>query len=171
MLRFRLLPISVISMLPALVLLALSAAAQQVDKPRGVNLWQQGDSGDRLFISGWVHDSDDQPIAGAELRIWQADGNGEYHQDRYRTLLTTSEEGKYGFGTVVPGQYSGVKHIHMIVTHDDYPPMETRVLFIGDPYLNESTQREYAIFLEEANVDNEKVMYGRFDIEMKRPGE
>jgi protocatechuate 3,4-dioxygenase beta subunit len=148
--------------------LVLPALAQQADKPKGVNLWQPGDSGDRLSISGWVHDSDNQPIAGAQLRIWQADGNGEYHEDRYRTLLTTSDEGKYGFGTVVPGQYYGVKHIHVIVTHDSYPPLETRIIFIGDPYLSESTQRESAIFLEETNVDNEKIMYGRFDIEMQR---
>jgi protocatechuate 3,4-dioxygenase beta subunit len=52
--------------------LVLPVLAQQADKPKGVNLWQPGDSGDRLSISGWVHDSDNQPIAGAQLRIWQA---------------------------------------------------------------------------------------------------
>jgi hypothetical protein len=72
---------------------------------------------------------------------------------------------------VVPGQYYGVKHIPVIVTHDNYPALETQIIFIGDPYLNESTQREHAIFLEETRVNNETIMYGRFDIEMKRPGE
>jgi protocatechuate 3,4-dioxygenase beta subunit len=147
-----------------------SESTEPSARPSGVNLWQPGDSGERLYISGWVHDSDNRPIAGAQLRIWQADGDGAYQPDRYRTLLTTDEDGKYGFGTVVPGQYGGVKHIHIIVTHENYPPLETRILFIGDPYLDESTQRQYAIFLEETNVDDEKIYYGRFDIEMKTGG-
>lgn len=160
----------ILSGLFGVILLSFNVQAQSEappDKPKGVNLWMPGDPGERLFISGWVHDSDQQPISGATLRIWQADGNGMYHQDRYRTLLTTDEDGRYGFGTVIPGQYSSMKHIHMIVSHQNYPSVETMVLFIGDPNVDETTQRERAIFLEKTTVEGETVSYGRFDVEMK----
>ena len=140
--------------------------APAFDEPQSVNLWRPGDPGQRLHIHGQVLSITGEPIVGAVINIWQADGNGNYHQDRYRASLTTGKEGRYSFGTVLPGQYYGIKHIHLTVTHHNHSSVTTEILFQGDPNLDESQQREQAIFLEEAEVKGETVLFGRFDIEM-----
>lgn len=146
------------------------ATAEQLvpssDEPQGVNLWRPGDPGQRLHIHGQVLSITGEPIVGALINIRQADGNGNYHQDRYRASLTTGEQGRYSFGTVLPGQYYGVKHIHVAVTHENHGSVITEILFQGDPNLDETRQRDQAIFLEEAEFKGETVLFGRFDIEM-----
>lgn len=69
----------------------------------------------------------------------------------------------YQFGSVVPGQYYGVKHVHVTIDYGGYQWYDSRILFKGDPNLDESRARD-AIFLEEATVDGDKVPFGRFDI-------
>ena len=145
-------------------LAAESGAAQQSEESKGLDLWQPGDPGERLHISGQVFSSDGEPLEGAVIYIRQADANGDYHHDRYRGTVTTGNGGRYSFGTVLPGQYDGVKHIHIGVTHDTHGSLETRILFKGDPYLDETTERDHAIFLEEATVEGQTVLFGRFDM-------
>ena len=154
----------------SLSLFWLIGIAQESDRPKGVSLWQPGDPGQRLFIDGTVTNPNGEPITGAKLYIWQADGTGVYREDRYRTTLSTDNEGRYGFGTVLPGQYSSAKHIHVIISHDDYQPLETRMLFMGDENLDETTQRRRGIFLEESTVDGETFLYGRFDVVLQPLG-
>ena len=134
--------------------------------PHSVNLWRPGDPGQRLHIHGQVLSITGEPIVGAIINIRQADGNGNYHNDRYQATLTTGKDGRYSFGTVLPGQYYGVKHIHVAAAHEDHGSVITEILFQGDPNLDESRDRNQAIFLEEAEVNGETVLYGRFDIEL-----
>ena len=149
-------------------LVAFSSAAQDI--PSTTNLWQPGDPGEPLHIRGRVLSIDGSPISGAVLDIWQADGTGEYQPDRYRTTLRTDADGEYGFGTVLPGQYYGVKHIHMVVMHEGHESVQTRILFKGDPNLDESVYGDQAIALEEARVKGNKVLFGRFDVVMRPAG-
>lgn len=137
------------------------------DGAQSVDLWRPGDPGQRLHVLGRVTSTDGRPIPGAELTIWQADGAGRYHEARYRAVLRTESDGGYRFSTVLPGQYYGVKHIHMLVTHRAHGQLPTRVLFKGDPYLEEAPDSALAIDVEEARVDNETVLFGRFDIVMQ----
>lgn len=150
-----------------LVLAALSLspqvyAADATDKPGLVNLWQPGDPGQRLNIRGRITTLDGTPVAGASIYIRQADGNGDYI-DRYSANLESDDKGRYQFGTVLPGQYYGTKHIHLWVTHDSYSALDTEILFKGDPNLADE-QAPNAIFLEESTVNGETILYGRFDI-------
>ena len=46
-----------------------------------------------------------------------------------------------------------------------HPPTAGRILFKGDPNLDDP-QSPNAIFLEEASVKGETILYGRFDIEL-----
>ncbi len=137
------------------------------DAPKAVDLWRSGDPGQRLHILGRVTSIDGRPIPGAELNIWQADGAGQYHENRYRTLVRTEEDGGYRFSTVLPGQYYSVKHIHMVVTHRAHDRLPTRILFKGDPQLDQVADGDLAIDVEEARVDGETVLFGRFDIVMR----
>ncbi len=153
----------------ALFLSPLLAVSQQPesDSRKIINLWRPGDPGQRLYIDGRVLDESGSAIANATIRIRQADGNGSYHDDRYRGTCTTGQDGGYAFGTVLPGQYASVKHIHIFVTHDNYAPLRTEILFKGDPNLDEERDRTQAIFLEEAQSKGEKILFGRFDITLK----
>lgn len=151
----------------ALGLSAFAAAAQgaadsAADKPKLVDLWLPGDAGTRMNIRGRVTALDGTPIAGASIFIRQADGNGEY-TERYSTTIESDHKGRYQFASVVPGQYYGVKHVHLWITHDAYRALDTEILFKGDPNLHDENAPN-AIFLEEATVNGETVMYGRFDI-------
>ncbi len=149
---------------PALLAIALLAGAAPAigDDGQVVSLWQPGDPGDRMVIRGRVTSLDGTPLQGVSIFIRQADGTGTY-TERYSTVLVTDERGVYQFGSVVPGQYLGVKHVHVSISHDGYRWYDSRILFKGDPNLDESTAPE-AIFLEEASVDGETIRYGRFDI-------
>ena len=140
-----------------------ASSSDSEQKSKLVSLWQPGDPGQRMNIRGRVTTVDGTPVVGASISVRQTDGNGEYHSDRYNARLISDSKGGYQFATVLPGQYYGIKHIHVWVTHDDYEYLDTRIIFKGDPNLDESTTSE-AIFLEEGNVKGETVLYGRFDI-------
>ena len=140
---------------PALLAIALLARGLPANGDDGqvVSLWRPGDPGDRMVIRGRVTNLDGTPLA---------DGTGTY-TERYSTVLVTDARGVYQFASVVPGQYLGVKHVHVSISHDGYRWYDSRILFKGDPNLDESTAPD-AIFLEEASVDGETIRYGRFDI-------
>jgi len=142
---------------------AAGAGAGETGKPKLVDLWRPGDNGQRMNIKGRVTAIDGTPIAGASIYIRQADGNGSYHDERYRTVLTSDQKGRYQFGSVVPGQYYGVKHVHVTVYHDDFRSLDTEIYFKGDPNLSDDSLPN-AVFLEEAKVKGETIMFGRFDI-------
>ena len=131
-------------------------------RPKLVDLWQPGDSGQRMNIRGRVTSLDGTPLAGIPISIRQANGEGNYTQ-RYSTTLISDAKGRYQFGSVVPGNYYGVKHVHIGVYHDGYQYFDTEILFKGDN-LDGYTDAEEAIFLEESTVNGETILFGRFDI-------
>ena len=132
------------------------------DKAKLVDLWLPGDPGQRMNIRGRVTALDGTPVAGASIFIRQADGNGDYI-DRYSTTIESDHRGRFQFGSALPGQYYGTKHVHLWVTHDAYQSLDTEILFKGDPNLTDPDAPN-AIFLEEATVNDETILYGRFDI-------
>ncbi len=167
--RYLLLPLLAI----LAVTLTLPAQAQQRDPTRATSpgpeytgsaphtarLWQEGDPGDRLHLRGRVLGTNGQPVPGAEIQLWQADGTGSYQRERYRAILNTDERGEFRLTTVVPGQYFGVKHIHLIIAHPNYQYLSTRILFKGDPNLGPEDE-DLAILLEQVRMDDATVMVG-----------
>lgn len=145
---------------------ALAASGAETSAPSTLNLWRAGDPGQPLRISGWVRGIDGKPVAGATIYIRQADGTGVYTPD-YQGSLTTAEDGSYRFSSVLPGQYYGVKHIHIGAAHEGYEYLETQIVFKGDPNLDPASDSEHAIHLEEAMVNGNKVLFGRFDMTLR----
>jgi|GEM_PF-2121061 len=146
-----------------------AASAGQAAAPSGINLWRPGDPGQPIRISGWVRSTSGKPIAGATVFIRQADGNGAYTPD-YQGSLETDKDGGYRFSTVLPGQYYGVKHIHIGAVHDGYEYLETEIVFKGDPNLDPESDSKRAIHLEEATVKGKTVLFGRFDMTLRPLG-
>jgi protocatechuate 3,4-dioxygenase beta subunit len=137
------------------------------DAQATTRLWAPGDPGQRLHLRGRVLASTGQPIAGAQLQVWQADGAGAYHDDRYRATFQSGEDGGFRLTTALPGQYWGAKHIHVVVMHPDYAPLPTRILFKGDPYLDEAAHDDLAVSLEEVHMEGSPVLLGGVELVMR----
>jgi protocatechuate 3,4-dioxygenase beta subunit len=148
---------------------ALATSSGEASPPTTLNLWRPGDPGQPIRISGWVRSTNGKPIPGATIFIRQADGNGVYTPD-YQASLKTDKDGSYRFSTVLPGQYYGVKHIHIGAVHDGYEYLETEIVFKGDPNLDPESTKERAIHLEEATVKDKTVLFGRFDMTLRPIG-
>ena len=94
----------------------------KADSPGQANLRSGNPSGTPLDLTGKVLDSDCQPVKGAIVDFWQADGNGQYDNSGYRLRghQTTGENGQWTLKTVVPGQYPGrTEHIHLKIWNPD----------------------------------------------------
>lgn len=140
-----------------------SSSSEADKKPKLIDLWQPGDAGQRMNIRGRVTSLDGTPLSGIAVSIRQADGNGDY-TERYRTTLHTDQKGRYQFGSVVPGNYIGVRHVHIGVYQNGYQYFDSQILFKGDPNLDGLSEADSAIFLEESTVNGETILFGRFDI-------
>jgi protocatechuate 3,4-dioxygenase beta subunit len=91
----------------------------KANPPQNANLRTTGVAGTPLTLSGYVVSKSCQPIAGAKVDFWQADGNGSYDNSGYtlRGWQLTDANGAYRLETVIPGLYSGrTEHIHFKVT-------------------------------------------------------
>ena len=75
------------------------------DPPERATISDSDTVGIPLVITGVVYDADCQPVAGATLDFWQADGSGTYDNEGYnlRGVQTTDEQGAYSRTTVIPG--------------------------------------------------------------------
>lgn len=121
--------------------------------------------GEVVLVTGMVKDMDGNPIAGAELDLWQTAPNGLYssqdpEQDTYsfHGIMTTNAEGRYGFTTVKPVSYevptdgpvgdilraSGrhawrPSHLHFIIKTPGFRTLVSEVFAADDEYLDEDT--------------------------------
>jgi protocatechuate 3,4-dioxygenase beta subunit len=110
------------------------------NSPEKTSLYEEGMSGTRLLISGYVLTTDCQPVANALLDFWQADAEGQYDNSGYtlRGHLFTDASGYYQVETVVPGLYPGrTEHIHVKVQAPGGPVITTQ-LFMPDVTQNDA---------------------------------
>ena len=120
--------------------------------------WQRGDW---MLMHGRVLDPSGDPVAGAQIDIWQADQTGHYDvQDAamqpgdLRALLTAGPDGEYSFRSVKPCCYpvptdgpggewlraTGRQpmrpaHVHARIEAPGYRRLITHLFVAGDPYL------------------------------------
>jgi protocatechuate 3,4-dioxygenase beta subunit len=102
--------------------------------PERASLLEDGMSGTVLVLTGYVYDTNCQPIAGAWLDFWQAGANGEYDNAGYtlRGHQYTDASGRYTLTTVIPGEYPGrTPHIHVKVQAPDGPVITSQLYVPG----------------------------------------
>lgn len=131
------------------------------DRPKMLELWSPGDSGQRMRIRGRVTDANGTPLPNVSIRFRHADSAGidrSYHQGS----LTTNDRGVYQFGSVIPGNNHRLSHVHVYISHPGFRYLDTEFYFKDDPKADADDPN--AIFLEEGNVDGQKMMYGRWDV-------
>jgi len=102
--------------------------------PEQANLYQDGMAGTKLVVTGYVYDTNCQPVANALLDFWQADANGVYDNNGYtlRGHQFTDANGHYELTTVVPGIYPGrTEHIHFKVQAPNGKLITSQLFFPG----------------------------------------
>jgi protocatechuate 3,4-dioxygenase beta subunit len=102
--------------------------------PERANLYEAGMPGTKLVITGYVYDTNCQPVANAWLDFWQADATGEYDITGYtlRGHQFTDANGFYTLTTVVPGIYPGrTEHIHFKVQAPNGQVITSQLFFPG----------------------------------------
>jgi hypothetical protein len=72
---------------------------------------------DRVKLFGTVMTTRCDSIAGARLDFWHTDSNGEYDTRgfRFRGAQYSGGNGDYALETLMPGPYSGPRHVHFLV--------------------------------------------------------
>jgi catechol 1,2-dioxygenase len=130
--------------------------------PLGTDISLDG-TGEPCLVTGTVTGPDGEPLAGAEVDVWQANEDGFYDVQRpgdipannLRGLFTAGADGGFWFRTVVPRWYPipddgpvgelldatgrhpyRPAHIHFLVRSDGYRPVATHVFVDGSPYLD-----------------------------------
>jgi len=102
--------------------------------PELANLLQTGMPGTKLVITGYVYDTNCQPVAKAWLDFWQADDSGNYDNSGYtlRGHQYTDANGRFELTTVVPGLYPGrTEHIHFKVQAPNRQILTSQLFFPG----------------------------------------
>jgi len=100
--------------------------------PERASLYEDGMAGTKLILSGYVYDTNCQPVANAWLDFWQTDANGVYDNSGYtlRGHQYTDSNGRYELITVVPGIYPGrTEHIHFKVQAPNGPIITSQLFF------------------------------------------
>lgn len=104
------------------------------NSPERVSLLEDGMSGTKLVVTGYVYDTNCQPVANALLDFWQANANGVYDNNGYtlRGHQFTDANGFYTLTTVVPGIYPGrTEHIHFKVQAPNGQTITSQLFFPG----------------------------------------
>lgn len=131
----------------------------------GANICQDG-KGQPMIVAGHVRGIDGQPVAGAQLEVWQTNDDGFYDvqqkgiqpENNLRGVFTADEEGRYWFQSVKPRHYpipddgpvgkllgslgrhpNRAAHLHFIVSAPGYVPVITHIFTPDCPYLAEDT--------------------------------
>lgn len=131
------------------------------EKSQMLELWTEGDKGQRMRIRGRVTGQDGKPLANVKIRFRHADADGlnrSYHEGE----LTTNDRGVYQFGSVIPGNNHRLSHVHVYISHPGFQYLETEFYFKEDPKANPDDPN--AIFLEEGTFNEIIMKYGRWDV-------
>ncbi|MEO5971298.1 MAG: protocatechuate 3,4-dioxygenase [Bdellovibrionia bacterium] len=108
--------------------------------------------GEIIYIKGKVQNEKCEPIARAQIEIWQACASGRYQHPaddnpapldpnfRYWGETMSNDQGEYLFKTIIPGAYPAADdwirppHIHFKVARLGYHELTTQMYFKGNIY-------------------------------------
>jgi catechol 1,2-dioxygenase len=121
-----------------------------------------GEQGTPLLFTGRVTSLHGEPVAGAELDIWQADDDGYYSgfaphipDGNLRGVVVTGEDGRFEISTIQPAPYQiptdgptgkligaagwhpwRPAHLHLLVRAPGYRQITTQLYFSGGQWLD-----------------------------------
>lgn len=106
------------------------------DTPERRSLLEPEMPGTRLLVTGYVFDTNCQPIPGALLDFWHCDDAGVYDNAGYRLRghQFADDDGRFELETIVPGVYPGrTRHIHVKAQAANQPVLTTQLYFPDEP--------------------------------------
>jgi hydroxyquinol 1,2-dioxygenase len=150
----------------------------------GANIALEPDAGVPALVHGHVLDLDGQPIAGAELDVWQNGADQLYavqrpeaEEDHLRGRFLTRDDGSYAFIAVRPTPYPipydgpvgkmldltgrhpwRPAHVHMIIRADGYRTLTTHMFDVESEYLDSD-----AVFAVKRSLTREFVTHAPDD--------
>lgn len=131
--------------------------------PSGASVSLDG-KGEPLSVSGYVTDLDGQPVTGARVETWQANGEGRYENQEpdaqpdfnLRGTFRTDDRGRFHYKAVKPSGYdipvdgpvgqllgaigcplSRPAHVQFLISKPGFQTLTTHVYDAGDPALHE----------------------------------
>lgn len=119
--------------------------------------------GERIVVHGQIRNSDDTPLGGAKIEVWQNAPNGLYAvqdpgqpEHNLRGTLYADENGNYAFATAKPISYQVPEdgaggeliraggrhcwrpaHIHIMITAEGCKRHISQIFDVNDPYIDE----------------------------------
>jgi catechol 1,2-dioxygenase len=150
----------------------------------GANMAEEPEAGVPALVHGRVLDLEGQPIAGAEVDVWQngadqlyAAQKPEAEEDHLRGRFITREDGSYAFVAVRPTPYPipydgpvgrmldltgrhpwRPAHLHIIVRAEGYRMLTTHVFDVESKYLDSD-----AVFAVKPSLTRQFVTHGPED--------
>jgi hydroxyquinol 1,2-dioxygenase len=136
------------------------------ETPQGGSIVRSPTPGDPVFVTAWIRDAQGQPLADAEVDVWQASGEGYYeNQDpqqadmNLRGKFRTGADGCVRFRTVKPSGYPipvtgpvgqliraqgrhnmRPAHIHFLVHKPGWKTQFSQLYSSDDPHLQTDVQ-------------------------------
>jgi len=148
--------------------------------PFRTTMFDKGEKGEILVVSGKVVARNGRPLAGVVLDVWQCNASGRYDNDDQqhpprkdqfvlRGRIKTNDKGEYEFTTIKPVAYQiGPKdfrpaHIHLKAALEGYQALTTQIYFKGDKY--NATDPWYKKTREiDPKPDEKKVLQATFKV-------
>lgn len=150
----------------------------------GANIAEESDAGVPALVHGRVLDLNGEPVAGAEVDVWQngddqlyAVQRPEAPEDHLRGRFITREDGSYAFVAVRPTPYPipydgpvgrmleltgrhpwRPAHVHIIIRAAGYRTLTTHVFDVESPYLESD-----AVFAVKPSLTRQFVTHGADD--------
>ncbi|GAY07282.1 dioxygenase [Pseudonocardia sp. N23] len=123
--------------------------------------------GSSWLFQGQVRDLDGNPLAGAELDVWQNSADGFYSgfaphlpEGNLRGVVVTDEQGRFAISTILPAPYQvptdgptgelieaagwhpwRPAHLHLLVRADGHRTITTQLYFTGAQYIDDDVAR------------------------------
>jgi protocatechuate 3,4-dioxygenase beta subunit len=133
--------------------------------PERTNI-RDGD-GTALVVTGTVLSTDCRALAGAKLDFWQANEDGEYHDEEFRGHQLTDSAGRFRLETIVPPPYGPrTSHIHVKVQPEGGSVLTTQLFFPGVPDNDDDTIFDEACLMEVTDVGDGKAATFNFVVEV-----
>lgn len=104
--------------------------------PERTSLIEDGMTGTKLTVTGFVLTTDCLPVPQALIDFWHCDDAGIYDNAGYklRGHQFTNDQGQYTLETIRPGLYPGrTRHIHVKVQAPNQPVLTTQLYFPNEP--------------------------------------
>ena len=150
----------------------------------GADIAQEPDAGVPALVHGRVLDLDGEPVAGAEVDVWQNGADQLYavqrpeaEEDHLRGRFLTRDDGSYSFVAVRPTPYPipydgpvgrmldltgrhpwRPAHVHMIIRADGYRTLTTHMFDVESQYLDSD-----AVFAVKPSLTREFVTHAPDD--------